>query len=179
MAVPERQRDQGQLKNGHFWVMMHRKNLIFLEHVHNHASVVCTKLRRWVERITISWFTEKCSHLLKSSLSESEDWVRLWPHLLHLTPTPTSPLGSLLRGGLPRLFLLSVAFFCSFPGLPCSCPRLSPLPSFLPPAPILSSPLAANPCPRTESFWETQWIRLRPSGKCTLLQTRNVLYLIC
>ena len=62
---------RGQLKKWSFLSYNAWKNLIFLEHVHNHASVVCTKLRRWVGRITIAGLQRNVV-----TCSEFTQWVR-------------------------------------------------------------------------------------------------------
>lgn len=162
MAVPERQRDQRSIKKWSFLSYDARKNLIFLEHVHNHASVVCTKLRRWVERITIAGFQRNVV-----TCSKFTQWVRRlgsfvallaasYPHA-HLSSRVPSPWGT----PSPRpLFCFPWPSFVSFPGLPwLSEAESSFLPSS-PPAPILSSlPCGQTPALAPSPFWETQWIK--------------------
>lgn len=162
MAVPEGQRDQRSIKKWSLSSYDAQKNLIFLEHVHNHASVVCTKLRRWVERITIAGLQRNVV-----TCSEFTQWVRRlgsfvallaasYPHA-HLSSRVPPPWGTTS----PRpLFCFPWPSYVSFPGLPwLSEAESSFLPSS-PPAPILSSPLAAKPLPsHGGTFWETQWIK--------------------
>ena len=149
MAVPEGQRDQRSIKKWSLLSYDAQKNLIFLEHVHNHASVVCTKLRRWVERITITGLQRNVV-----TCSEFTQWVRRlgsfvaplaasYPHA-HLSSRVPPPWGTTS----PRpLFCFPWPSYVSFPGLPwLSEAESSFLPSS-PPAPILSSPLAAKPLP--------------------------------
>lgn len=139
MAVPEGQRDQRPIKKLSFLSYDSWENRIFLENVHNHASFVYTRLRRWVERSTIS--------ILQRSLvtcSESTQCVRRWVSLVapptssyfhaHLSSTnpppwrtsaptlafrghpPSFPSASFL--GLPWVPGSDCSFFWSFSSLP-------------------------------------------------------------
>lgn len=141
-----------QFKKWSFLSYHTSKNLIFHEHVHNHASVVCTKLRRWVERITIVGLQRNVV-----TCSEFTQWVRRLglfvaplaashPHA-HFSSRVPPPWGA-----LPPLLLSWVSFL----GLPC----LSEVESaFLPSSPPAFSTSPPNPCPHWDSCWETWWIK--------------------